>query len=107
MQIEPNFITKQRRFSGKHQPHIQSKWQTVLPIGRHHLYMGGYTAWNEAESEMSFKGLKCATVNTMCVPIYWDQIEPEKGKYDFASVDTLIKLSRKYEVKLIFLWFAH
>ena len=78
-----------------------------FPIGRHHLYMGGYTAWNEAESEMSFKGLKLCNGNTMCVPIYWDQIEPEKGKYDFASVDTLINLSRKYEVKLILLWFAH
>lgn len=83
------------------------KGKPFFPIGRHHLYMAGYTAWNEAETEMSFKGLKMCNGNTMSAPIYWDQIEPEEGKYDFTSIDTLIRLSRKYEVKLIPLWFAH
>ncbi len=76
------------------------------PLGRHHLYMGGYTARDESVIERSFQGLKQCNGNTMCVPIYWDQIEPEEGKYDFSSVDTLLRISRKYESKLIFLWFA-
>ncbi len=77
------------------------------PLGRHHLYMGGYTARDESVIERSFQGLKQCNGNTMCVPIYWDQIEPEEGKYDFSSVDTLLRISRKYESKLIFLLFAH
>jgi len=42
----------------------------------------------------------------MCVPIYWDQIEPEKGKVRLRQRGYPDNLSRKYEVKLILLWFA-
>ena len=76
------------------------------PLGRHHLYMGGYTARDKSVIEASFEGLKLIHGNTVCVPIYWDQSEPEEGKFDFSSVDTLISISRRYGAKLILLWFA-
>ena len=38
--------------------------------------------------------------------MYWLQIEPEEGKFDFTSVDDLIASARRYGVKLILLWFA-
>ena len=76
------------------------------PLGRHRIYMAGYHVRNEIEIEAHFKATKLCNANTVCLAIFWDQLEPEEGKYDFSSIDTLIAIARKYGIKLILLWFA-
>jgi hypothetical protein len=44
--------------------------------------------------------------NTLEVPIYWEQIEAQAGKFDFSLVDTLLKQGREHKVHLVLLWFA-
>jgi len=44
--------------------------------------------------------------NTLEIPIYWEQIEPQPGKYDFTLVDTLLKQGREHKVHLVLLWFG-
>ena len=44
--------------------------------------------------------------NTVEVPIYWDQIEEQPGKYDFSSIDRLLTAAREHNMRLILLWFA-
>ena len=44
--------------------------------------------------------------NTLEVPIYWEQIEAQPGKFDFSLVDTLLKQGREHKVHLVLLWFA-
>jgi Domain of unknown function (DUF5597)/Beta-galactosidase len=44
--------------------------------------------------------------NTIEIPIYWDQIEPQPGKFDYASIDRLLTEARQHNVRLILLWFA-
>jgi len=44
--------------------------------------------------------------NTLEVPIYWEQIEPQPGKFDFSLIDTLLKQGQEYKVHLVLLWFA-
>src|SRR5271157_3959933 len=77
-----------------------------FPIGAEFLCQTGYSARDEAEIEEAFKAIKTATGNTGEFPVFWDQVEPEEGKYDFSSVDALISIARRYGVKLILVWFA-
>ncbi len=44
--------------------------------------------------------------NTIEIPIYWDQIEPQPGQFDFSSIDRLLTEARQHNVRLVLLWFA-
>jgi len=45
-------------------------------------------------------------VNTVEVPVYWNQVEAQPGKYDFSLVDMILSEARKHQVHVIPLWFA-
>src|SRR3989304_3118829 len=45
-------------------------------------------------------------INTLLVPVYWDVIEPEPGRFDFTTVDTLLADSRERDMRLVLLWFG-
>ena len=47
-----------------------------------------------------------SNLNTLIVPVYWETLESEEGKFDFTLVDALIKQADKYKKKLILLWFG-
>lgn len=68
------------------QVHNSSAWPAMLP--------GIWTAVKEMH------------VNTLEVPIYWEQIEALPGKFDFSIVDSLLIQARNHNVHLVLLWFA-
>lgn len=45
-------------------------------------------------------------VNTVEIPVYWEQIEPRQGTFDFAVVDTIVTEARARGLRLVLLWFA-
>lgn len=45
-------------------------------------------------------------LNCLVVPICWEFLEPEPGKYDFTLPDGLISQAEREGVKLVFLWFG-
>lgn len=44
--------------------------------------------------------------NTVELPVYWEQLEPTQGKFDFSVVDLILKQAREHHVRLVLLWFG-
>jgi len=44
--------------------------------------------------------------NTLEIPVAWEQIEPEEGKFDFSYVDVLLREARENDARLVLLWFG-
>ena len=49
---------------------------------------------------------KALRLNTLEVPVYWEQMEPAKGKFDFTVVDSLLEQASANQVHLVLLWFG-
>ena len=74
-----------------------------FPLGGQARNSSGY---NDAESDAAFRAVKLIHGNTLEIPVYWDQIEPQEGVFDFAGVDALLASARGHGVKLVLLWFG-
>ncbi|KAH0536538.1 hypothetical protein GP486_008875, partial [Trichoglossum hirsutum] len=45
-------------------------------------------------------------LNTLDLPVYWEQIEEQPGKFDFSLVDMLLAQARDHNLRLVLLWFG-
>lgn len=75
------------------------------------VYVLGLQAHNSSNGcwemiDRSISAVKQYHGNTLEVPVYWYQIEPEEGHFDLSMVKTLIKKVRENELYLIILWFG-
>lgn len=93
-------------------PYLISKGTTkqLIVEGRPFLILGGELG-NSSASSLAYmrpvwQNLTTMNLNTLLIPVYWELMEPEEGKFDFALVDSLINTSRKNNLKVIFLWFG-
>jgi hypothetical protein len=74
-----------------------------FPVGGQSMNQSGY---NASEAGPALKAVKALHGNTILIPVYWEQVEPAEGCFDFTSVDELLASARQYDLKLILLWFA-
>ncbi len=45
-------------------------------------------------------------VNTVEIPVYWEQFEPRPGQYVYTTIDALLNEARQHRVRLVLLWFG-
>ncbi|QMV43969.1 DUF5597 domain-containing protein [Cohnella cholangitidis] len=45
-------------------------------------------------------------LNTVILPVYWELIEPEQGKFEFDLLNGVIEQARTENVRLVLLWFG-
>jgi Domain of unknown function (DUF5597)/Beta-galactosidase len=81
----------------------------LLVDGQPFLMMGGQahnsSAWPGMLPQL-WSAIEKMNANTLEVPIYWEQVEPQPGKFDFSLIDTLLLQARVHKVRLVLLWFA-
>ena len=56
--------------------------------------------------EKLWPALRGLNMNSVIVPLYWELIEPEEGKYDFTLLEQIVSSARREGLKLCFLWFG-
>lgn len=93
-------------------PHLEKQGNSFQLIvkGKLFLILGGELG-NSSFTSLEYMApvwpkLKTMNLNTILAPVYWELIEPVEGKFDFNLYDDLIKEARKYDLKIVFLWFG-
>lgn len=57
-------------------------------------------------NEMVWPNLKEMNMNSVIVPVYWEQIESIENNFNFTLLDGIISQARSNNMKLIILWFG-
>ena len=93
-------------------PHLEKRGSATQLIvdGNPFLVLGG-ELHNSSSSSVAYMEpvwarLSAMHLNTVLLPVAWETIEPEEGKFDFRCVDGLLEGARKSNLKLVVLWFG-
>ncbi len=92
----PKFVEKDGRWA-------------LLVDGEPYLILGGQvhnsSAW-PSELPAVWKSLAELHANTVEIPAYWEQIEPQEGKFNWDNVDAIVKGAREHNLHVVLLWFG-
>ena len=82
----------------------------LMVDGRPFLIRGGELG-NSSASDLDYlaphwEAFQALHLNTVLAPVYWELLEPQEGRFDFALVDGLIAQARANDMRLVLLWFG-
>jgi len=81
----------------------------LLVDGRPYLILGGQihnsSAW-PSELPQVWESMAALHANTVAAPVYWEQLEPQQGHFDFTNVDQIVEGARAHNLHVILLWFG-
>jgi len=81
----------------------------LLVDGKPYLILGGQihnsSAW-PSELPQVWESMAALHANTIAAPVYWEQMEPQQGHFDFSNVDQVVQGARAHNLHVILLWFG-
>ena len=93
-------------------PHLERRGDATQLIvdDKPFLILGGELHNSSSSSVEYMKSvwpqLTAMHMNTALLPVAWETIEPEEGKFDFSCVDGLLEDARASNMKIVILWFG-
>jgi hypothetical protein len=89
---------------------VQKDGRYALMVdGRPYLILGGQihnsSAWPTALPQV-WESVAALHANTVEAPVYWEQFEPERGRFDFTNVDQIVDGARSHNLRVVLLWFG-
>jgi beta-galactosidase GanA len=92
----PRLIKQEGRYA------LMVDGQPFLVLG---AQMNNSSAWPASLSEV-WPAIEAMHANTLDAPFYWEQLEPQPGKFDFSNLEELVRQARAHHVYLVLLWFG-
>ncbi|HEY0785957.1 MAG TPA: DUF5597 domain-containing protein [Acidobacteriaceae bacterium] len=81
----------------------------LMVSGAPYLMLGGQinnsSTW-PSQMPKVWSAVDAMHLNTVEAPIYWEQLEPMPGAYNYSAVDMLLAGAREHHVHLVVLWFG-
>jgi beta-galactosidase GanA len=89
--------------------HTGKRFQ-LLVDGKPFLMLSGQadnsSASNPDDLKPAWEAMNTLHGNTLEIPLYWELLEPQEGKFDFHLVDQIIAGARSHGLRVVFLWFG-
>jgi beta-galactosidase GanA len=93
-------------------PHLRTQGgATQLIVGGRPFLVRGGELGNSSASNLDYlaphwERFRALNLNTILAPVYWEHLEPEEGRFEFALVDGLVTHARTHDLRLVLLWFG-
>src|SRR5579875_1564336 len=89
---------------------VQQDGRYALMVdGAPYLILGGQinnsSSWTSTMPDV-WPVMEGMHANTVEAPVYWEQMEPQPGQFDFSTVDMLVNQARAHHMHLVLLWFG-
>ncbi len=82
---------------------------TLMVDGKPFIMMGGQVGNNSAfpdRMERVWPIMKAMNANMIQFPVYWDEIEPQQGRFEFGAFDQMLRAARTAGLRVVPLWFG-
>ena len=93
-------------------PHLRRQGTATQLVvdGAPFLILGGEIG-NSSASSLEYlrpfwAAFRSLHLNTVLAPVYWELVEPTEGRFNFATIDTLIRDAQANDMRLVLLWFG-
>lgn len=97
----------------KSMPHLEKMngLQTLFVDNEPFIVLGG-EIHNSSASNLAYLEkevwpyLRGLNMNSVIIPVYWECLEPQENKFDYALIDGIITKARLEGFRIVFLWFG-
>src|SRR3982751_6574045 len=87
----------------------QGNKYSLLVEGKPYLILGAQvnnsSGW-PSQFQNVLPGAAALHLNTIEVPVYWEDVEPQEGQFRFDTIYRILELSREHRFRLVLLWFG-